>query len=190
MANGLFKGNATYFGRKSGTLEDVVEKINKANPKPEVFDIKEQGAEYKKVFDAAMKKFKINSPADLKSDEEKKKFFDYVDSKYKAKDEQMDDKAQKANQSQMSKDGEEESKAKKSVRETVQDLLLKSWKQAAQMAEEKHKEKKEEKVTCPKCEGKGCEHCEGKGYHMKEMTDAQKKLPPALQKAIKKKEGK
>ena len=26
----------------------------------------------------------------------------------------------------------------------------------------------EEKVTCPKCEGKGCEHCDGKGYHMKE----------------------
>ena len=39
--------------------------------------------EYQKFFNAAMKKFKINSPADLKSDEEKKKFFDYVDKNYK-----------------------------------------------------------------------------------------------------------
>ena len=130
-----FKGNATYFGRKSGTLEDVVEKINKANPKPEVFDLRNESEEYKKVFNAAMKKFKINSPADLKSDEEKKKFFDYVDSKYKApneKPEQVDPKAKKVNQSQMSKDGEEETQVKKSVRETVQDMLLKSWKQAAE----------------------------------------------------------
>lgn len=165
----IFKGNPTYFERKSGTLEDIVSRINEASPKPEVFDLKKESDEYKAVFQAAMKKFKINSPADLKSDEEKKKFFDYVDSKYKApneKPEQVDPKAKKVNQSQMAKDGEEE--VKKSVRETVQDLLLKSWKQAAQVAEEKHKEKKEEKVTCPKCEGKGCDHCEGKGYHMKE----------------------
>ena len=39
--------------------------------------------EYQKFFNAAMKKFKINSPADLKSDDEKKKFFDYVDKNYK-----------------------------------------------------------------------------------------------------------
>ena len=37
-----------------------------------------------------MKKFKIDSPADLKSDEEKKKFFDYVDKNYKGeKDEEL-----------------------------------------------------------------------------------------------------
>ena len=39
--------------------------------------------EYTKFFNAAMKKFGIDSPADLKSDEEKKKFFDYVDKNYK-----------------------------------------------------------------------------------------------------------
>ena len=38
--------------------------------------------EYQKFFNAAMKKFGIDSPADLKSDEEKKKFFDYVDKNY------------------------------------------------------------------------------------------------------------
>ena len=46
--------------------------------------------EYQKFFNAAMKKFKIDSPADLKSDEEKKKFFDYVDKNYKGeKDEEL-----------------------------------------------------------------------------------------------------
>jgi hypothetical protein len=46
--------------------------------------------EYQKFFNAAMKKFKIDSPADLKSDEEKKKFFDYVDKNYTGeKDEEL-----------------------------------------------------------------------------------------------------
>ena len=40
-------------------------------------------AEYEAFFKKAMKKFGISSPADLKSDEEKKKFFDYVDKNYK-----------------------------------------------------------------------------------------------------------
>mgnify|MGYP004362187317 CR=1 FL=1 len=50
-------------------------------------DVTEAGSketDYEKFFAAAMKKFKINSPADLKSDEEKKKFFDYVDKNYKS----------------------------------------------------------------------------------------------------------
>lgn len=34
--------------------------------------------------------------------------------------------------------------------------------------EKKDDESMEEKVTCPKCEGKGCDHCDGKGYHIKE----------------------
>jgi len=38
--------------------------------------------EYQKFFQGALKKFKIKSPAELKSDEEKKKFFDYVDKNY------------------------------------------------------------------------------------------------------------
>ena len=39
--------------------------------------------EYEAFFKKAMKKFGISSPADLKSEEEKKKFFDYVDKNYK-----------------------------------------------------------------------------------------------------------
>ena len=46
--------------------------------------------EYQKFFNAAMKKFKIDSPADLKSDEEKKKFYDYIDKNYTGeKDEEL-----------------------------------------------------------------------------------------------------
>ena len=49
------------------------------------YEIKE--GDYEDFFEKAMKKFGINSPSDLKSDEEKKKFFNYVDANYKAKKE-------------------------------------------------------------------------------------------------------
>ena len=39
--------------------------------------------DYTKFFNAALKKFGVDSPADFKSDEEKKKFFNYVDKNYK-----------------------------------------------------------------------------------------------------------
>ena len=35
--------------------------------------------EYQKFFQAALKKFGVGSPAEFKSDEEKKKFFDYIE---------------------------------------------------------------------------------------------------------------
>jgi predicted transcriptional regulator len=41
--------------------------------------------DYEEFFQAAMKKFGIKSPDELKSDEAKKKFFNYVDKNYKAK---------------------------------------------------------------------------------------------------------
>ena len=37
-----------------------------------------------------MKKFGISSPADLKTDEKKKEFFDYVDKNFKAKNEEVE----------------------------------------------------------------------------------------------------
>ena len=40
--------------------------------------------EYEKFFAKAMKKFGISSPAELKTDEKKKEFFDYVDKNYKS----------------------------------------------------------------------------------------------------------
>lgn len=46
-------------------------------------------SKYEKFFNDALKKFKIESPDELKTDDEKKKFFNYVDAKYKAKNEQI-----------------------------------------------------------------------------------------------------
>jgi len=43
-------------------------------------------AEYERFFKAAMKKFGISAPSDLKTDAEKKKFFDYVKKNYKGND--------------------------------------------------------------------------------------------------------
>jgi hypothetical protein len=44
-------------------------------------------AEYKKFFDGALKKFGIDSPADLKTPEEKKKFYDYIDANWEGENE-------------------------------------------------------------------------------------------------------
>ena len=63
-------------------------------------------------------------------------------------------------------------KAKKNEELTIEDIAI--------MVREAYIE--ENKVTCPKCEGKGCEHCDGKGYHMNEDNDAKIK---AINKQIK-----
>jgi hypothetical protein len=46
---------------------------------------------YQKFFNNALKKFKIKSPADLKDDEAKKKFYDYIDKNWKGEHEQKED---------------------------------------------------------------------------------------------------
>ena len=46
---------------------------------------------YKEFFQSALKKFGVDSPADFKSDEEKKKFFNYVDKNYKGDHEESVD---------------------------------------------------------------------------------------------------
>ena len=53
--------------------------------------------EYEKIFRDALKKFGVDSPADFKSDEEKKKFFDYVDSQHKSDKEEEKDLEEKLN---------------------------------------------------------------------------------------------
>ena len=52
--------------------------------------IKEGSDEYEKFFQSALKKFKVDSPADFKTDDKKKEFFNYVDKNYKAKEEEVD----------------------------------------------------------------------------------------------------
>ena len=55
---------------------------------------KEDKEAYEKFFRAALKKFGVDSPVklkDFKSDEEKKKFFNYVDKNYKGENEKSEE---------------------------------------------------------------------------------------------------
>ena len=70
--------------------------LKSLNPKARKAVLKALGEEtsakqekYKKVFNAALKKFGVSSPAELEGDK-KKEFFDYVDSKYDAGDNESD----------------------------------------------------------------------------------------------------
>ena len=62
---------------------------------PKTTDTSTNVAAYRKVFDAAMKKFNISSPSELKTDELRKKFFNYVDANYKAKNEMVSEAVKK-----------------------------------------------------------------------------------------------
>jgi len=52
---------------------------------------KEEDSEYQEFFQKALKKFGVESPAELKDDAEKKKFFDYVDANWKGDNEKAED---------------------------------------------------------------------------------------------------
>ena len=55
-------------------------------------EVTNEEKDYDAFFQKAMKKFGISSPADLKTDEKKKEFFNYIDKNYKAdkeEDEEM-----------------------------------------------------------------------------------------------------
>ena len=78
------RGMVYYYDPKEGEYYDASRDMYL-----DVKDIMESSDKerFKKVFQAAMKKFGIKDPGDLKSDAEKKKFFNYVDSQYTAKNE-------------------------------------------------------------------------------------------------------
>ena len=50
----------------------------------------EEDSEYQKFFQTVLKKFKVDSPAEL-DDEGKKKFFDYIDANWEGEDEKAED---------------------------------------------------------------------------------------------------
>ena len=51
-------------------------------------EVTNEEKDYDAFFQKAMKKFGISSPADLKTDEKKKEFFNYIDKNYKANKEE------------------------------------------------------------------------------------------------------
>jgi hypothetical protein len=80
--------------RLATLYEDMGNILNRYYDIPEVEThqtdgvVSEKDGEYEKFFQASMKKFGISAPDEL-DDEEKKKFFNYVDKNYKAKNESV-----------------------------------------------------------------------------------------------------
>ncbi len=74
--------------KMSVALTDRKEEVAKTFGKSIDEEKVDADTEYEKFFAKAMKKFGISSPADLKTDEKKKEFFNYVDKNYKAKKEE------------------------------------------------------------------------------------------------------
>ena len=60
------------------------------HPHPPVDEASGDKEAYQKFFNAALKKFKVDSPADFKSDEEKKKFYDYIDKNWEGDNEKAE----------------------------------------------------------------------------------------------------
>jgi len=84
-----------YHEKQESKNESVNEATLAEEVKPEEDETKLKESEkqeaYKKFFDAALKKFGVDSPADL-DDAKKKEFFNYIDKNYKAKAEEIDAK--------------------------------------------------------------------------------------------------
>jgi len=101
-----------YLKTKEGSLESAVEAVSAAQRAAIAISKKEKAGKpgydkegkslkddmttedkeaYEKFFKSALKKFGVDSPADFKSDEEKKKFFDYVDKNYKGENEKAEE---------------------------------------------------------------------------------------------------
>jgi hypothetical protein len=108
--DGSFKGNPFYFGRKSGGIVDVIEKMNKQNPKPVIKTVMDDKEEYQKVFQKALKKFGVKGIGDFKDEQKKKDFFNYIDKNYTADNEAMDMKAKAQNKKLKDAEGEEKGK--------------------------------------------------------------------------------
>ena len=86
----LQKGRLLQQGKNTAMIDKEISKEMKK------LNIKEASDEYEKFFKSALKKFKIDSPADLKTDDKKKEFFNYVDKNYKAKEEDLDKEDEKS----------------------------------------------------------------------------------------------
>ena len=140
-----------YLNTKEGSLESAVEAVSAAQRAAIAISKKEKAGKpgydkegkslkddmtvedkeaYEKFFKSALKKFKVDSPADFKSDEEKKKFFDYIDKNYKADNEETEKK----------EEVKEETLAMRTAKH-ISDM----WNEAATKKEVKSEEEDEEK---------------------------------------------
>ena len=79
-----------WFEKQESKNESVNEEVKPEEDEAKLKESEKQEA-YKKFFDAALKKFGVDSPADL-DDAKKKEVFNYIDKNYKAKAEEIDAK--------------------------------------------------------------------------------------------------
>ena len=100
--------------------------------------MKSESEAYKKVFNAAMKKFGVNSPTILNQTKKRKSSSTTLTRTTRVRTKQWMIKPADMNKKLKSKDGEE-SPVKKSVRETVRDMLMKAWKNADPILQRKIK---------------------------------------------------
>ena len=70
-----------FFNRS--VTEGIIDEFKKAFGKDSIVFQEGDKEEYQRFFKAAMKRFGISAPSDLKSDADKKKFFDYIKKNYK-----------------------------------------------------------------------------------------------------------
>ena len=70
-----------FFNRS--VTEGIIDEFKKAFGKDSIVFQEGDREEYQRFFKAAMKRFGISAPSDLKSDADKKKFFDYIKKNYK-----------------------------------------------------------------------------------------------------------
>ena len=80
------KFKAMHKVKKSGENPDGTVTKEKKEDEKEMDEMSKKQAAYKKVFDAALKKFGVSSPAELEGDK-KKEFFNFIDKNYKGKSE-------------------------------------------------------------------------------------------------------
>ena len=86
----------------------------------------EGSKEYQDFFKSALKKFGVTSPAEFKSDEEKKKFFDYIDKNYKSGAEKKTGK-EDPSEKDKEKIGEALQKQYESKMQSMKDAIQKVW---------------------------------------------------------------
>lgn len=79
--------------RLESAYEDIGGTLNKYYDVGGMVTEAASGDDYQKFFSKAMKKFKIQEPSDLEAPRDKKKFFNWVDKNYVAKEEEAKKKA-------------------------------------------------------------------------------------------------
>ena len=82
--------------RLESAYEDIGGTLNKYYDVGGMVTEAASGDDYQKFFSKAMKKFKIQEPSDLEAPRDKKKFFNWVDKNYTAKEEPSKDKGVKS----------------------------------------------------------------------------------------------